>query len=71
MVRWLKNNAPLPRSQRILVTEGNTLVIKRASPIGANIHTYTDSTMTISRQWLLHVPSIQQEQCSVGGGGGG
>ena len=41
VVRWLKNNAPLPRSQRILVTEGNTLVIKRASPIGGTIHTWT------------------------------
>ena len=33
-VSWLKNNAPLPRSERILVRPPATLVIKRASPIG-------------------------------------
>ena len=33
-VRWMKNNAKLPKSQRIFVEEGNTLVIKSASPIG-------------------------------------
>ena len=33
-MRWMKNNAKLPKSQRIFVEEGNTLVIKSASPIG-------------------------------------
>ena len=33
-VRWMKNNAKLPRSQRIFVEEDNILVIKSASPIG-------------------------------------
>ena len=33
-VRWLKNNAGLPQSERIVVDSANTLTIKRASPIG-------------------------------------
>ena len=34
VIRWYKNNTPLPRSQRISVEEGsNTLVVKKASPI--------------------------------------
>ena len=33
-VRWMKNNAGLPQSNRILVDSLNTLTIKRASPIG-------------------------------------
>ena len=33
-VRWMKNNAGLPQSTRILVDSLNTLTIKRASPIG-------------------------------------
>ena len=33
-VRWMKNNAGLPESTRILVDSLNTLTIKRASPIG-------------------------------------
>ena len=33
-VRWMKNNAGLPQSNRILVDSLHTLTIKRASPIG-------------------------------------
>lgn len=32
-VTWLKNNARLPRSDRIVVNDPNTIIIKRASPI--------------------------------------
>jgi hypothetical protein len=38
-VAWLKNNAKLPRSARILVRDETTLVIKRASPIGETLDT--------------------------------
>jgi len=37
-VRWMKNNAKLPKSQRIFVEEGNTLVIKSASPIDGGLY---------------------------------
>lgn len=37
-VRWMKNNARLPKSQRIFVEEGNTLVIKSASPIDGGLY---------------------------------
>ena len=34
VVKWYKNNAGLPSSDRIVVDAHNTLTIKRASPIG-------------------------------------
>jgi len=37
-VRWMKNNAKLPRSQRIFVEEDNILVIKSASPIDGGLY---------------------------------
>lgn len=37
-VRWMKNNAKLPKSQRIFVADGNTLVIKSASPIDGGLY---------------------------------
>ena len=38
-VRWMKNNAGLPQSDRIMVNSDNTLTIKRASPIGKTLLT--------------------------------
>ena len=37
-VIWLKNNAGLPKSERIVLDSGHTLTIKRASPIGNTEH---------------------------------
>ena len=33
-IKWMKNNAGLPRSKRITVENGDTLIINRASPVG-------------------------------------
>jgi len=59
VVRWLKNNAPLPRSQRILVTEGNTLVIKRASPIDSGSYMCRASNKNSA---VLEVVEVTVEQ---------
>ena len=48
-VAWLKNNARLPRSNRFVVSDQNTLTIKRASPIGeiSLVHPGTDFSQTV------------------------
>ena len=39
VIRWYKNNTPLPKSERISVSEENTLELSKATPIDGGTFT--------------------------------
>lgn len=60
-VTWLKNNARLPRSQRIVVMEHKTLVIKQASPIDSGAYICRAQNKNGSNQAVVVVTVHQGE----------
>ena len=61
IVKWYKNNAGLPPSDRIVVDSLNTLTISRASPIGETHIVQTH----VNREYMTYF--YQMEVCTYAG----